>query len=290
MATTPLTTDYLQENIVEVIPTVYEQRSALTAAGATSVGYETTELKQNSVGGANIVGEGEVKPLTDHNTVRKDAKEVTLTHVFVATNQFLDTNEGRADAAAFITGAAESLIQSADIAVLHGTNPASGVVIADLQEASIVPAAGHTVVQDAEEAIDEAIYRGLVEGTADDFILLSNAGLRGIQYAQLNGVAKFVQANRNASFPFWASEAQAFEAAGIDGFTATEKITNDVLAVNGNFSGIRRAFGTVKVDFFDQAVFGGVSLAETNQVAYRVEQTVRFFNTNPEDFTVVQSA
>lgn len=283
-----LTTAELSEEITKVIPTIYSQSSAITAAGASSVEYDTTILKGHNVGGAAVVGEGEVKPVSATAIQEHLVQKVTLAHFLVMTNQYLDTPEGRRDAGIYIEQAAQSLVQSSDIAVLHGTNPADGTEVDRFQDQAITPNATE-VVQGADELADEAIYRGLVEGDFDNFVLLSKEGLHGIQYAQLNGVAKYQMASKNSAFPFWASEAQQFEVVGLNGFSAENKLKNDVLSINGDFAGVYRAFSPVSVQFFDQATIGGVNLAETNQVAYRIEQDVRFFNTNPSGFTVVSS-
>lgn len=284
----PLTLAELKQTVVEILPTVVEAKSALTAAGASSVSYATDKVVQDTIGFAADVDEGAAKPISDLGAKEWELQYVKLVHAIVATEEFLNTPEGRARAASQVNNAVASLVQSADVAILAGTNPATGAAVTrralqNLKDnATAVPATGQT---DADVV---AALRGSKRG---NFVLLSDEGFSGLAYEMnTQGMPKYPAAVVDGAFPFWTAKAAHFEVVGLDGKDADTYFRNNVLAYAGDFATISRAFLAPSVRLASEGSIGGVNLLERNMVAYVIEQPFKYYISNPADFSVVKSA
>lgn len=283
----PLTIAELKQTVVEILPTVVEAKSALTAAGASSVSYATDKVVQDTIGFAADVDEGGVKPLSDLGAKEWELQYVKLVHAIVVTEEFLNTPEGRTRAASQVNNAVASLVQSADVAILAGTNPATGAAVTrralqNLKDnATAVTATGQT---DADVV---AALRGSKRG---NFVLLSDEGFSGLAYEMnTQGMPKYPAAVVDGTFPFWTAKAAHFEVVGLDGKDSDTYFRNDVLAYAGNFSTISRAFLAPSVRMDRSGTIGGVNLLERNMLSYIIEQPLKYYISNPADFFSVKS-
>lgn len=303
----PLTLEDLQARIMGVLPSAVEKRSALTAAGATNVAFDTDILREYTIGGASAVAETAEKPLSDLGIADHLLNEVTLVHIIVGSNQYLRTAEGSDAVDRFVAQAADSLVWSSDIVLLAGTNPADGTALDGTPDSDLIPSVDlsdvnlkenaiqvvlgtvDTVGDTPDETADEAIKRALALAPSGDYLLLSNPGFAGVAFSENGaGLPKYPLSTRDGNFPFWTASASRHEQVGLDGFSATARVTNDVLAYAGDFSRVSRAYSNISITRATEATVGGLNLFSRNLSAYRIEQTFKFA-VDPDLFVAVHS-
>lgn len=286
-----LTTADLKETYLATLPTINRETSCLSRAGASNVSYETTGVRSMSLGGAAVVGEGEEKPLSNLAISEEDLLTLKLVHMMVVTDEFEDTKEGRALAAEYINEAARSISVSSDIAILNGTNPATGLAVAAYSASNLKDNATAVTVDGTTVVTNEDALIGALSAAADpEFGLLSKAGFSAVAYASTTNGSKYPNASRNETFSFWTTDVARCEAVGLDGWDEASQTTNNVLGYFGNFSRIVRAFTDVQVRVKDAGTVGTHNLTTENKTLYIVEQTMKFYVEDPSNFAVALSA
>lgn len=293
------TTADIEKRIVKAMPTAVESNSFLTRAGATSISYNTTDVRRAGIGGAAFVEEGGVKPVSDTAAAEWSVQQGKLVYAHIATDEYMDDEEGRAEMTKLVAASSRFLTVSSDILIATGNNPANGNNIARLDDYNLYETSLENVATAATGAANvAAIQEALSVAESPEKIVLSPLGFSSVAYAKAqNGTDQaYPLADRNGTFDFWATDAFRAKYAGANGILAdpvtggSKIIPNDVVAYLGDFSGIGRAFGALKVRILREATIGGVSLGETNQVAYLIEQTVRWVLSSPDAISVVKAA
>lgn len=281
-----LTTEDLAGIVVEVLPDSVASESVLSRAGATNISYNTDVVRRVTFGGASAVNEGEVKPSSGMGIKSIDVVKTKLVYKWTETDEFQNTDEGAQIAAQALRLAIGGLIKSADIAVLNGTDPGTGDAIANAAAVNLKDNATAATAEDAA-----GLVAGLASASSLEAVLLSDAGFNQVAFAaSTSGLRLYPEASKTEVFPFWSANALYAPAAGLNGWNINEKIKNDVLAYAGDFSHVGRSFGAPDVRVYNQAIFDGVNLAETNRVGYIVEVPLAFYIEDPASFVAVKSA
>lgn len=289
---TTLTTADLTEKLVAFLPSAFDTKSALSAAGATNVSFTTNIVKNISTGGASVVTEGAVKPVTQIKQTNAPLVAAKLVHLWTTTDEFEDTPEGQESVARFIQETTASLVKSFDILVLNGTNPHTGeAVVGPLADNAVKSKAKVVEFDAATEDINEALYGALADVARPDYLLLSDAGYSEVGFSADN-IGNKMNVTRDAEFTYGPGiPTHRFQAVGIDGYTPDADIKNANLAIAGPFSKIVRTIDTVTVRKSTEATVGDVSMFEQNMSAYLVEVGVKYYNLSAEDdFVVLERA
>lgn len=276
-----LTTETLASKLVEFLPDAFNEASAITASGASNVNFNTDIVKNISVGGANVVEEGGVKPESNISVNNAPLAYTKLVYHYITTDELNDSEEGKAELEAFLQKTAEGLIKSFDILVLNGTNPASGSKLSPaLYDNSVNAKVGEFEIYDHEVmGITLPIYKSLGKVDRPDYLLFSNRGWAAVGLdIENNNITSNI--SRDSEFYYGPGiPSSRFTTVGLDGFTDKENIYNDVISYTGPFSKIVRAATEIKVRESTDATIGDVNLFTQNMKAYIVEMGVKFVNT-----------
>jgi hypothetical protein len=282
-----LSTDDLSEVVIETLPGILEQNSALVAAGVRNISYNTDKISKINVPFPSIVAEGGVKPVENPEWELEDVKPIKLVQAMVVTEEFEDSEEGRRKAAEAIGAYLGSFAKGMDIAILNGTDPRSGNALGAYSTTNLKNNA--TPFNSADPTLFDRVLNSAIYGVDNaDFVLLSDAGLS--QYGQLisepNGMPKYQNISRRAAFSLpQGYTAQAFTSVGLD--SKEKKNTN--LAYLGDFNRIGVSFQAPTVRIGREGTINGENLLAENKVAYIVEQLGRFYVDGPEKFAVVKN-
>lgn len=281
-----LTTKDLESVVVSVLPNAVSETSVLSKAGANNISYNTDILRRTSFGGPSAVFEGEVKPGSDIGLSSISVKKFKLVHKFVETEEFENTEEGRAIAAESLKLAVSSLIKGSDVAILNGTSPATGTAVDDFADVNLKDNAT-SITAAAETVTDDDFLKILRTNNKVSAVLLGDDGFASIAYAKNDFGRVYPDANQDG-FQFWSKPAYYSSAVSLNGWNASTEIKNDVLAYAGDFTKISRSYGLPEVRKYDQAIFDGVNLAETNQIGYIIEVPLAFAIETPGKFTALK--
>lgn len=288
---TNFTTNDLATKLVEFLPSAFAERSALSAAGAYNVSFNTNIVQSVNAGGASVVLEGAVKPETNIGLTSAPLAQGKLVHLFTTTDEFNDTVEGQEALSRFIQETTASLIKSFDILVINGTDPATGDALTGALNTNSIDFKSAKKDYDATaDDINDVLYEAL--GTVDkpDYLLLSNKGYSAVGFSKDN-VGNPWGLSRDAEFTYGPGvPAHRFQAVGLNGYTPSEEFGSGKLAVAGPFNKIVRAVNQISVRESKDATIGDVSMFTNNMTAYIVELGIKYTNTaGANDFVVVEA-
>lgn len=283
-----LTTDQLASIFVENLRDAISEGSALLAAGTTNVNYSTNILRRMVMPGAAYTDEQGVKRVANPVLSDEEVHYLKFVQPIIASDEYLDTAEGRAAAAKTISLALATFPKSVDISIINGTDPRTGDKISKLSNVNLKDNA--TQFTSTPENVDVVIDTAALSMPEAEQVLFSRKGFS--QVGQLrttqNGLRKYPDVKRKGLFDFSGLDAHTFESVGLDGWTPAP-VFNDNLAVVGDFSKIGMAWLEPTVKLLKEATIGGVNLAETNQVCYMVEFKLKFYIDDVTSFAVVKS-
>ena len=284
-----LSTSDLAEIVIQTLPSVVAEGSALTAAGVRNISYNTTDIRKISVAGPSLVAEGGVKPVNNPQWEMEKVKPGKLVQAMVVSEEFEDSAEGRALAAAAIGEYLATFPAGMDVTVLNGTNPADGTALDYLADTNLKDNA--TQITSSDPAAFDSVLSSAIFGVESaEHTLLSRDGFS--QLAQLrtaqNGLMKYPNANRKGTFDFSTVDTDVFKSVGLNGWTPAD-IKNTNLAIVGDFSKIGVAFQAPTVRIGREGTIGSDNLLAENKIAYIIEQKFRFYIDEPESFSVVKT-
>lgn len=284
-----LSTSNLSQIVIETLPSIVSEGSALAAAGVSNISYNTTDIRKISVGGPSLVAEGAKKPVRNPQWEMEKVKPGKLVQAMVVTEEFEDSAEGRALAADSIGKYLATFPAGMDITVLNGTNPADGTALAYLSDTNLKDNA--TQISSSDPLAFDQVLSSAIFGLEDaEHVLLSRAGFS--QLAQLrtaqNGLMKYPNATRKGVFDFSTVDTDVFKSVGLNGWTPAE-VKNTNLAILGDFSKIGIAFQAPTVRIGREGTINGENLLEENKIAYIIEQKFKFYIDEPEKFAVVKN-
>lgn len=282
-----ISTDELSEIVIDNLPAIMEQGSALVAAGVSNISYDTTDIQKVSVPYAAVVAEGGVKPVENPEWELDKVKTLKLVQAMVVSEEFEDSAEGREKAAEAIGKYLGTFAPSTDIAILNGRNPRTGLAVAAYGDSNLTDNA--TLFNSGDASTVDRIINSAAYGIPEaEFILLSRLGLSqmGQLVSEPNGIPKIQNISRTGEFLLPTGfPVQYFKSVGLN--SKTQANTN--LAMLGDFSKIGVAFQAPTIRIGREGIIGGENLLEGNKIAYIVEQKVKFYVDEPETFAVVKN-
>lgn len=265
--------EYLDNQFREVVKTAPETLSPLSLLGATPLNKKTTELVSYTIGGSSTVTEGQVKPVTETSKRSYDVVHGKQVISLVATEEAVD-NDYEGVVNDLSSKAYSRLVADMDLVIMNGKDRSTGLSTPffrnDLNYYSGlgVEVTGDNIVEDGD--LIEAL-RTL--NTSKAGIALTYPAWADINYAQKDGIKLYPQATPTGTFDYFGAKALLVEGYGYDKINSDEEFEkpNDNIALIGNFSKVHRSIHGYKTKVSDTATVDGVSMFDTNQVAFQFE-------------------
>lgn len=274
---------FLDNSFREVIKSAPDNLSPLSLLGATPLNKKTTQLVTYGMGGSSTVFEGEVKRRTGLSRMPYNVVHGKQVISLTATEEAVESDyEGViADLSA---KAYSRLVADMDLAILNGTDRQSGELIEKFDKLSIaknatqIEVTGDNLVESGD--IIEALR---TVKTSKAGIALTYPAWADINYAQVNGAKLHPQATPTGTFDFFGAKSLLVEGLGYNQINQEEEFgwVNGNMALIGNFSNVHRNITGYKTKVSDTATVNGVSMYETNQVAFLFEILYSFAVVQP---------
>lgn len=283
--------EYLDNQFKEVVKSAPDTISPLSLLGATPLSKQTTELVSYTIGGSSTVFEGEVKPVTETGQRKYDVIHGKQVISLVATEEAVD-NDYHGVVADLSSKAISRLVADMDLAIMNGTDRRSGSPITKFatqnlaKNATQLEATGTNLIEDGD------ILTALrAANTSKAGIALTYPAWGDLNYAQLNGAKLNPQVTNSGTFDYFGANALLVEGFGYDAVNSDEEFItpNDNLALIGNFSKVYRSIHGYKTKVSDTATVNGVSMYETNQVAFTFEILYSFAVLGNSNFILLKN-
>lgn len=287
-------TDFSRENLRDVVDALRiatvksEQASPLAQLGATplALGTDAVSVIRGGLSHSHFSG-GEVKPTTPFSLDTSPVVHWTQNIVVPFDKSVFYGSAFESIASSVIAAAAAELPVGIDRAIVTGKDK-DGNAITQLEDVAIISQAHDVLVPAPDVARKFAGFSADATGRAD--------GQTGYLISQtLAGELTFDTSNMLQVTPLFPSAAsgevfqtyngKAIATRFLDGRGVYKNYAPGVNAVAGDWGKVYRAIGSVDVEVFPEAVFGGVSAAENNLVFVRVEAEAAAAVIEPSTFS-----
>lgn len=283
---------YLDNQFREVVKTAPDTLSPLSLLGATPLSKQTTELVSYTIGGSSTVFEGEVKPVTETSQRSYDVVHGKQVISLVATEEAVE-NDYNGVVSDLSSKAISRLVADMDLVIMNGTDRSTGAMISKFMPHSLVNKASVRNDATGENIVDDGdlITALRAANTSKAGIALTYPAWSDLNYAQLNGSKMYPQVTSSGTFDYFGANSLLVEGLGYDGTNSDEEFIkkNRNLALVGNFSKVHRSIHGYKTKVSDTATVDGVSMYETNQVAFTFEILYSFAVLGDANFVLLRA-